>query len=193
MAKAKIPVSVNGIEFDALISEERTLEATVPEYAVETGFTVSDSIILSPERLNMVLYVTDTPVTWASRHGSGFGRTEKVIKELEQLYFKKAPVRIVTSSKVYTNMAIESLSFSKTVEVGYAREIPISFKKVNFTTSVTTTIPENYGKSGPTGESAGSANTSAESTDGDKAGEGSKSSILYNIAKSIKNFFSGGK
>ena len=47
MARAKQPVSINGIEFDALIDESRTLEATVPEYSVESGFSVSDAIILS--------------------------------------------------------------------------------------------------------------------------------------------------
>ena len=36
MARAKQPVSINGIEFDALIDESRTLEATVPEYSVES-------------------------------------------------------------------------------------------------------------------------------------------------------------
>lgn len=61
MARAKQPVSINGIEFDALIDESRTLEATVPEYSVESGFSVSDAIILSPEKLDMTLFVTNTP------------------------------------------------------------------------------------------------------------------------------------
>ena len=69
MARAKQPVSINGIEFDALIDESRTLEATVPEYSVESGFSVSDAIILSPEKLDMTLFVTNTPVTWYNRHG----------------------------------------------------------------------------------------------------------------------------
>lgn len=71
MSKAKQPVSVAGIEFDALISETRTYEATVPEYAVETGFVVSDDIILGSEKLDMTLYLTDTPVTWRSHAGQG--------------------------------------------------------------------------------------------------------------------------
>lgn len=32
------PCSVNGIEFDALINESRSLTAEAPEYAVESGF-----------------------------------------------------------------------------------------------------------------------------------------------------------
>ena len=84
MARAKQPVSVNGIEFDALIDQTDTLEATVPEYTVEDGFVVSDAIILNPEKLDMTLYITDTPVTWYSRHGSGQDRVESIVKQLGQ-------------------------------------------------------------------------------------------------------------
>ena len=127
MARAKQPVSINGIEFDALIDESRTLEATVPEYSVESGFSVSDAIILSPEKLDMTLFVTNTPVTWYNRHGGSQNRVDSVVKQLEELYYAGEPVTIVTSDATYSNMAIESITFSKSTEVGYAREIPISF------------------------------------------------------------------
>lgn len=186
MARAKQPVSINDIEFDALIEENLTLEATVPEYSVESGYSVSDAIILSPEKLNMVLFVTDTPVTWHKRHGSERGRTEAIVKRLQEMYYKSTPVTVTTSDKTYTDMAIESISFSKTVEIGYAREIPISFKKIRITKAQTTTIPDSYGKSGITGEQSGTANTTtAQSESNDKDDNGKKSSILYNIGKSI--------
>ena len=61
--KALKPVTVAGIEFDALIDEQKTMSATVPAYPVEEGFPVSDTIILDPLSLQMTLYVTNTPVT----------------------------------------------------------------------------------------------------------------------------------
>ena len=203
MARAKQPVSVNGIEFDALISQTDTLEATVPEYTVEDGFVVSDAIILNPEKLDMVLYITDTPVTWYSRHGSGQDRVETIVKQLQELYFTAEPTTVVTSAKSYTNMAIESLSIAKSLEIGYAREISISFKKIRVTTAKTTTIPDSYGKSGATAASAGTASTSSGSSGGSSgsgsgsgggssgsgsnsgSSGGSKSSILYSAANSI--------
>ena len=203
MARAKHPVSVNGIEFDALISQTDTLEATVPEYTVEDGFVVSDAIILNPEKLDMVLYITDTPVTWYSRHGSGQDRVETIVKQLQELYFTAEPTTVVTSAKSYTNMAIESLSISKSVEIGYAREVSISFKKIRVTSAKTTTIPDSYGKSGTTQASAGTASTSSGSSGGSSgsgsgsgggssgsgsnsgSSGGSKSSILYSAANSI--------
>lgn len=203
MARAKQPVSVNGIEFDALISQTDTLEATVPEYTVEDGFVVSDAIILNPEKLDMTLYITDTPVTWYSRHGSGQDRVESIVKQLQELYYTAEPTTVVTSAKSYTNMAIESLSISKSVEIGYAREVSISFKKIRVTSAKTTTIPDSYGKSGTTQASAGTASTSSGSSGGSSgsgsgssggssgsgsnsgSSGGSKSSILYSAANSI--------
>ena len=126
MGKATQPVSINGLEFDALIDESRTLEATVPEYSVESGFSVSDSVILNPEKLSMTLFVTNTPVTWYRRHGASPTRVDNVVKQLEELYFAKEPVTIVTSDATYTSMAIESITISKSLEIGYARQIPIS-------------------------------------------------------------------
>ena len=150
----------------------------------------------------MTLFVTNTPVTWYNRHGGSQNRVDSVVKQLEELYYAGEPVTIVTSDATYSNMAIESITFSKSTEVGYAREIPISFKKIRVTSAKTTTIPDSYGKSGATGASAGTASTSSGSSGGGNSGSGSggssgsgsgssgsngnsKSSILYSAANSM--------
>ncbi|MCM1059086.1 MAG: hypothetical protein NC452_02205 [Eubacterium sp.] len=194
MARAKQPVSINGIEFDALISEDNTFTANVPQYAVEDGFSVCDTIILEAEALSMVLYLTPTPVTWYKSHGPGESRVNNVIKKLKELYYAKEPVSITTTDSTFTDMAIESLTISKSAEVGYAREIPISFKKIRKTAAKTTSIPASYGKSGTTGANAGTANTStgtaadsgAQGSGNTSASstDGSKSSVLYGAAAS---------
>lgn len=191
MARAKQPVSINGITFDALISSEHGLEASVPEYPVETGFVVSDAVILGSEKLNLVLFVTDTPVTW--RNQAGMGHAEMVCQQVESLYYTAEPVTVVTTDRVYTSMAITSISISKSTEIGYAREIQASFQKIRVTAARTTTIPDSYGKSGATAAAAGTANTSAGnsgagsgSSGGSNSGSsGGKSSILYGAAKSM--------
>ena len=204
---AKQPVTVNGIEFDALISQDLTFEATTPEYAVEKGFTVSDAVIKNAEQLSMVLYLTPTPVTWYKKHGGGQERVNAVMEQLQELYFKAEPVEVVTSDTVFSNMAIINISFSKTVEAGYAMEIPIAFKKIRITEAKTTTIPANYGKSGKTKASAGNANkssgtskasessnssgsgssgsSSSSSKSSSSSGKSNKSSILYGLGKKV--------
>lgn len=192
MARAKQPVSIGGIEFDALIDSEEGYEAQVPEYPTEDGFSVSDTIVLKPDKLSMTLFVTDTPVTWRNRHGTG--RTEGVVKQLKEMFFSKQTVMVITSDSVYSDMAITSLSIKKSLETGYAREIPIAMQKVIVTSTSTVTIPASYGKSGATGASAGNANTtganSGSSGNGSGSGSGngggsdsgSRSSILYAAA-----------
>lgn len=208
MMKAKQPISINGIEFDALIDQTVDYEADVPEYVTEKGFSVSDNIALKPETLSMTLYVTDTPVTWKHLFGNTQGRTERVIKQLQDLYFSKSLVTVITSDSVYENMAITTISIAKSSDVGYAREIPIKMKKVIVTESKTVTIPASYGKSGVTKASAGTASTkkvtssattsanvtnnAVSSSSGSNSGSnpsnsssGKKSSILYTAASKI--------
>lgn len=190
MAKAKRPVTINGIPFDALIDEERTYEAESPDYPVESGFVVHDTIILKPLMLSMTLYVTDTPVTWKRSGHGGKGWTDSIIQRLENLYFSRQIVTVVTSEKTYKSMAIQSISIAKSAEVGYARQIPITFKEIRVTQSKKTTIPDSYGKSGDSGANAGTASTSTSSTppsnsgNSDTASDGSKGSVAYNLAKS---------
>jgi len=199
MARAKQPVSVNGLEFDALIEESLLLEATVPEYAVEKGFSVSDAVIIGSDKLEMILFVSSSPVTWAGRFEEDSDRVGSVCSQLKEMYFDREVVTVETTDDTYTDMVIKSLNIKKTVESGYAREIPISFQKINVTEAETTDIPDSYGKSGETGASAGSANTSEEvsadagsdAADGTENGSGLGSSILYGASKKIKGFLGG--
>jgi hypothetical protein len=172
MARAKQPVSVDDIEFDALIDSEEGYEADVPEYPTEKGFSVSDTIVLKADTLNMTLYVTDTPVTWRERTGSGPGKTEGVVRRLKDLYFAKKILEVTTTDCVYSNMVITSMNIKKSVEVGYAREIPIAFKKIEVTETATAEIPASYGKSGKTAKAAGKASTTAASTAGSSSPRG---------------------
>lgn len=195
MARAKQPVSVDDIEFDALIDSEEGYEADVPEYPTEKGFSVSDTIVLKADALNMTLYVTDTPVTWRERTGSGPGKTEGVVRRLKDLYFAKKILEVTTTDCVYSNMVITSMNIKKSVEVGYAREIPIAFKKIEVTETATAEIPASYGKSGKTAKAAGKASTTAASTAGSGSSGGSsasgssssssRGSVLYNAASSF--------
>lgn len=93
MARAKQPVSVDDIEFDALIDSEEGYEADVPEYPTEKGFSVSDSIVLKADTLNMTLYVTDTPVTWRERTGSGPRKNGGSCSSAEGLVFRQEDSR----------------------------------------------------------------------------------------------------
>lgn len=212
MARSKLkPVKVAGIEADALISEDRTYSADIPEYPVEKGFNVSDTIILKPVELGLTLYISDSPATWRNRSGhkpSG-GRTKKVCDKFEKLYFERKLVKVVTRDKIYTNMGITSISISHSSELGYARQISLSLKKVYITKRKTVHIPKYILQSGEssanagaattskgsnsTGASGSSANKNSSGSSGSKSsgksssssGGKSKSSILYGVASNM--------
>lgn len=160
MAKKLQPVSVWGIEFDALIDETKSMTSKIPEYPVESGFSVSDTIINEPIQLSMTLYLSNTPVTWLYRHGSSNGRVQRICKMIEEQWFQKNLTKIVTSDATYTNMGLTSISIKKSKDLGYAREISITAKKVRVTERQTISVPDYILKSGESMADAGKASTS---------------------------------
>lgn len=206
------PVSVWGIEFDALIEETKSMSSNIPEYPVEDGFSVSDTIINEPIQVSMTLFLSNTPVTWLYRHGSSKGRVQRICKMIEQQWFQKNLTKIVTADTTYTNMGITSISIKKSKDLGYSREIAITAKKVRVTELQTVSVPDYILKSGSSMADAGKATTSkisakasgteAEASEASandssasgggkagnkKGGSGAKksTSILYGAAKGI--------
>ena len=192
MARSNLkPVSVAGIEFDALIDEQKTLSATIPVYPVEEGFPVSDTIILEPISISMTLYVTNTPVTWLYRHGTSNSRVNNICNRIENLWLSRQLVKIVTTDTVYKNMGLTSIS--------------ITAQKVRVTSRKTASIPSYILKAGETMANAGTASTSTTSSSagtasgstGGSSGSSSSSggsggpsakknqSILYGVASGL--------
>lgn len=215
MAKKKKlkPVSIAGIEFDALIDQQKTLSAAIPVYPVEKGFPVSDTIILDPLSLQMTLFVTNTPVTWLKKHGSSGKRVNEVCSRLEELWMERKLVKIVTPDAIYKNMGIISIAIKKSAELGYSREVQITAQKVRQTKKKTVKVPKYKMKSGQTkaktgksqtsptskrsgsaasasstgtvsGSSTGSSSSSSASSSGSSSAKKSQS-ILYGAAKGL--------
>lgn len=159
MSKARVPASLGGIEFDCTVSRERTYEADVPEYPVEGGFKVSDAILKKPLGLELVVFVSNMPVTWMKIH-SGKNRVKTVSDALVNLYLAGNPVTLVTPDKVYENMAITKLSLPED-DFANAIEITLSLKQVTVT-SANTIVVSSYNYSGSSSDNAGSTSTSEE-------------------------------
>lgn len=194
MAKAKQPVTLSSggksVTFDALLTQTDGYESTVPAYPIETGFEVADTIIIGSPTLQMSLYLAKTPVTWKNQNG--IDQVEQNVTMLENLYFQKELCEIATTEKSYSDMAIESMSIVKSEDLGYDKQVDLTFKKVIVTSTKTTSIPDSYGKSGSTMSSSGAASTttagtgtsSSSGSSGSDSSDGSntKSSILYELA-----------
>lgn len=176
MARKKTPVSIWGIEFDALIDESKTLNSTIPAYPVEEGFPVSDTIINDPIGISMTLFVSNTPVTWLYRHGTSNDRVKKICDQIEKKWGSKELTKIVTTDAIYKNMGITSITIKHSKEIGYAREITISAQKVRITKRKTAKIPNYVLKAGETMANAGTASISTSSAKSSSSSGSSSSS-----------------
>ena len=152
-----------GIEFDAMIDEQKNMNATIPTYPVENGFPVSDTIINEPLSLQLNLYISNTPVTFLYRHGTSKNRVNKICKQIEKKWLEKKLTKIVTNDTIYKNMGITSIAIKKSAVIGYAREVSITAQKVYTTKRKTVKIPSYVLKSGATMANAGTASVSTSS------------------------------
>lgn len=153
------PVSVAGIEFDALMESSEDYSASVPQYPVDAGYSVQDHVALEPLTLKMTLFVTATPVTWLSRHGSGENRIHQICERLLEIYRSRSIIEVVTQDQSYDNLVIKGITIKKTQSLGYAREIPIEFSQVTVTSAMAAAVPAEYERSGTSKQSAGNAST----------------------------------
>lgn len=152
-----------GIEFDAMIEEQRNYSASIPSYPVEDGFNISDTIINEPLVLQLTLYVSNTPVTFLYRHKNTKNRVTKICEQIEKKWLSKQLTKIVTSDAIYKDMGITSISIKKSAEIGYAREISVTARKVYKTNRKVSKIPKHILKAGKSMAKAGKASVSKTS------------------------------
>lgn len=151
------PVNIGGIACDALIHHELGMETDIPDYPVEEGFSVQDTMILKPKTLTLTVIVSNTPITF--RSGASPGRVQQVASRFQELYAKRELITVTSAKGVFKNMGITSLSLPYDVSTKTSLEIPITLKEVLTTSSKTVTIPSEYGRGGDTGTTAGTAST----------------------------------
>ncbi len=151
------PVNIGGIACDALIHHELGMETDIPDYPVEEGFSVQDTMILKPKTLTLTVIVSNTPITF--RSGASPTRVQQVAARFQELYTRRELITVTSSKGVFKNMGITSLSLPYDVSTKTSLEIPITLKEVLTISSKTVTIPSEYGRGGDTGTTAGTAST----------------------------------
>ena len=191
--KATRPVSLDGIMFDALISQDEQYSAQVPDYPVESGYKVHDSVLPDALTIKTTLYLSNSPVTWRSRIGRSQTRVQDVEDRLRDIFWEREPVTYETSDKRWNNMCITSLTISKTEEDGYARKIPIELKQVDVTSTKTGTVPESYVRGGKSGASAGTASTRASTSSASSTSAANKTTQKEESQKNASILYKAGK
>lgn len=173
-------INIGGIECDALIHHELQLENQIPDYPVEEGFSVQDTIIQNPKTLTLTVVVTNTPITF--REHASPNRVQEIAERFQELYKSRQLITVTSSKGVFQNMGITSLSLPYDVSTKTSLEIPITLKEVLTTTAKTVAIPSEYGRGGDTGTTAGTASTSPYGNSGTTG-----SNVVGNATNSVNS------
>lgn len=138
------------IEFDASLNENHVGNAATSDHPVEGGADMTDHIQRTPEELQLVGVVTDTPIvvqavdnaTPSVPGGDPQNRAQdayvfvKAIKDAGQL------VQVTTTLRDYLNMAITGLSVVRNSEKGRVVEMNISLREILIATTEQVEAPE---------------------------------------------------
>lgn len=142
---------IGTVTLDCTVSESHKDEVEITDHPVETGSTISDHIRKRPISLSLEGIVTNTPVVFLaslmadSPVENDFipspDRVTRAYQELRRIQEEGEIVDVVTSLREYKNLAIESLSVSRSAETGNALNVSISLREIVLAKSLSIDLP----------------------------------------------------
>lgn len=154
IANKKTPKRMGTLTLDAVVSESFDYQRTVTSYPVEQGCPISDHIRQEPTRITIEAIITNSPIveqkisevfirlvadgrittleeTSVDRVSGGFQRLMEMLGESDNLdsYPQVELVEVVTSLKVYSDLALTSVNISKT-EASDSLKFTATFQRV---------------------------------------------------------------
>lgn len=138
------PAKIDTLELDAAVSEGATFGAQVSDHPVEVGSNIVDHIRPLPVEVRLDGVVTDTPVSAVQMRRAAAllnvgtddapsalpGRADAALAFLIELRTFPRLVTVVTSRRVYENMALTSLVVPTDRATGEALRFSAAFRQV---------------------------------------------------------------
>jgi hypothetical protein len=145
---SKVRAQVGFVQFDCMLSETHSDEATVTDHPVEEGANISDHIRKGPASLELNGIVTNTPIVYlASLQAISpiegdltpvQDRAELAYAELRRIMEDGETVDVVTSFRNYENMALTGMSVTRDAATGQVLNCSLSLREI--TVAVTQTV-----------------------------------------------------
>lgn len=137
---------------DAVPQETHAGEVEATEHPVERGASPADHLRPKPETLTIQGMVGDAPLFWRAR-GLGVssfksGRTEDAYAKLLALKDGGQLCAVLTDVRRYENVALVSLSRTRTAKTGGALDFSATFRAIRVVESQTITVKPLQKKSG---------------------------------------------
>lgn len=163
--------TIGFLEVDCVDQETHEWTNDVTTNPVENGSPIADHVIIQPDRITIVAFVSNAPIlgfldgmsNLLSDGLTSEDRTQKAFTTLEQLAKSKSMVTIYTRYKQYTNMVITNISIPRRPDDGDAINFTIEAIRVNIVSTATTTLPPGVGVQ-KTGPNAGKSNATDSAT-----------------------------
>lgn len=134
------------VEIDAMVQEDHQSSATLSDYPIESGSSVSDHVVVKPDVLNLNCVVGSSPIYI----GSGMLSTNRIMDSyilLWAMLTTKSEVTIVTGIRVYQHMVIEDLKVTRTKDNGQALEFTLQAKQARIVKTQTSQVQAGAGTS----------------------------------------------
>ena len=124
---------IGGLMLDCNVQETHSREATIPTFAVEEGFPISDHLIFSPKKLEFTSIVSASPLTTVEgAEPERTNRADDAWEELNRIFEEGERLEVVVGLDFYENMMITNLVAPRSARTGEALEVQISMREVRF-------------------------------------------------------------
>lgn len=146
------------VEFSADLTLEETHErdTTVTEHPIESGASITDHVFLSPERLRLEGFVTDSGVAVLA---SDPGRTQSAFDTLDRAWNARERMTVITGYRTYRDMVITRLVLPRTRPD--SMRFTIEMQHITTVSAATTDIAATTGASPGVGEPSAQADADA--------------------------------
>jgi hypothetical protein len=131
-----IPITIDGYQIDASLTETHDREADVTSYPVEQGVDVADNVRALPIEIEIEGIVSDSPIgSVAQNRDPNSTPSKDALAKLDAIWEAREPITIATSLKRYANMVMTSLSIPRDKDSGRALKFKAHFKQVIIVTN----------------------------------------------------------
>ena len=119
------------VEFDATTRETHSKTAQVTEQPVESNANIADHIVRQPDTLDLIAWVTNTPIVGVAEAGALTGDLcREAYDTLRGIMNDGVTVNVLTTLRLYETMAITSLAVTRDAATGDALALSLSLREV---------------------------------------------------------------
>jgi hypothetical protein len=122
------------VTLDAVINEDVEHSVTVTDHPIESGSSVSDHIRDNPDTITITGIVSRTPANLIdvaiATATLDFNRHETVWQKLRTWIKEHTLVTVTTPIKTWEHMAIQSLTRSRTADVGEVAQFTLKLREI---------------------------------------------------------------